>query len=126
MMRIILPWGPSINDYYGYTYTGRFYLHERVHKFRKDVAKITDEFRAHDALVYYDCPMAMLIELFPPSKRRYDVDNRTKGVFDALEHAGVYPDDMLVRDCRQIKRHKVKFGKIIVTITELTKLQEVI
>ena len=122
-MRIYLPWGPSVNDYYGRSKSGHVYLHARVKKFRLDVLRAVNE---HEGSQVYNGQMGMLIELFPPSKIKYDIDNRCKGILDALEHAGVYPDDSMVMDMRVLKRDKVKFGQIIVTITELTKIQEVI
>lgn len=36
------------------------------------------------------------IKLFPPNRRRYDVDNRIKPTLDALTRAGVWDDDSLV------------------------------
>jgi len=122
-MRIYLPWGPSVNDYYGRSKSGHVYLHARV---KKVPVRRASSCERHEGSQVYNGQMVMLIELFPPSKIKYDIDNRCKGILDALEHAGVYPDDSMIMDMRVLKRDKVKFGQIIVTITELTKLQEVI
>lgn len=52
------------------------------------------------------CPwnaIQVTIWFFPPDRRAYDADNRTKTLFDALTKAGFWPDDSIVTrvDCRR-------------------------
>ena len=45
------------------------------------------------------CPwnaIQVTIWFFPPDRRAYDADNRTKTLFDALTKAGFWPDDSIV------------------------------
>ena len=48
----------------------------------------------------YAGPVAVEIEAHMPDKRRRDLDNLLKGLFDALTHAGVWMDDSQVDDFR--------------------------
>jgi crossover junction endodeoxyribonuclease RusA len=50
---------------------------------------------------------AVEILLYPPDNRRRDIDNYTKGLFDALTHAGVWEDDS------QVKRMLVEWGPVV-------------
>lgn len=44
----------------------------------------------------FDSRIAIRIDIFPPDKRRRDVDNLLKVVFDVLTKAGAWVDDSLV------------------------------
>jgi len=46
------------------------------------------------------------VVLYPPDKRRRDLDNYQKALFDSLTHAGVWGDDS------QIKRFTVEWGEL--------------
>lgn len=61
--------------------------------------------------------LSMLIDAYPPDKRRRDLDNIFKSCLDSLQHAGVYPDDSQIDDLR-ITRNASRAGKIIVQISE--------
>lgn len=54
-----------------------------------------------------------------PDRRRRDLDNLQKAVFDALTKAGFWLDDSQVVDYRVVKMPVVKGGKLELTITEL-------
>lgn len=47
--------------------------------------------------------VAVRIDLHAPNKRKWDIDNRTKCVFDALVKAGVLKDDELIDDLRVVR-----------------------
>lgn len=57
------------------------------------------------------------MKLYPPDKRRRDIDNYSKAVFDALTHGGFWKDDSQV--VRQIieKHNPVRGGKVEIYVT---------
>ena len=52
------------------------------------------------------------IEAFPPDRRRRDLDNLQKALFDALQHAGAYADDGQI-DRIEIERGPVTPGGLV-------------
>lgn len=56
------------------------------------------------------------LTLYPPTLARYDIDNRTKGVFDSLSAAGFWIDDCQVVSLTIKKAEKIKFGKVTVEV----------
>lgn len=38
------------------------------------------------------------IDLYPPDRRRRDIDNPLKCLLDSMTHAGVYEDDSQIKD----------------------------
>jgi crossover junction endodeoxyribonuclease RusA len=61
-------------------------------------------------------PLEVLIELFPPDRRRRDADNTTKPLLDALQHGGAYADDSQIVHLDTWRRAPVPGGKTIVHI----------
>jgi crossover junction endodeoxyribonuclease RusA len=66
-----------------------------------------------------DSKLKIMMVLMPRDKRRLDIDNRIKAVFDALEEAGVFNDDFQVDHLEMIRGDIIKGGKIIVVIEEI-------
>jgi crossover junction endodeoxyribonuclease RusA len=53
------------------------------------------------------------IIIYPPDKRKRDMDNIKKALFDALQHAGLYYDDYQICDDHTIRMNKVVKGGLI-------------
>lgn len=93
MVRITLPYPPSINHYWRH-FRGRTVISSEGRTFRTNVC----------ALLGGGGPrkppsggrIALCMDAFPPDRRRRDIDNLQKPVLDALQHAGVYQDDSQV------------------------------
>ena len=68
--------------------------------------------------------LLVLFELFPPDRRRRDLDNSNKAIADALQHAGVIVDDCQIDDWRIVRRavNKTRYpaGAVVVTIKQLS------
>jgi crossover junction endodeoxyribonuclease RusA len=89
-----LPWPPSVNHYWVHTRNGvrlsdeaRVYKVDVVSAVRKQHAR----FRRESGKLKGS--LAVRVRLYPPDRRRRDIDNTQKALFDALKDAGVYADD---------------------------------
>lgn len=120
-MRLILPFPPSVNTYWRAPNSGplkgRHLISAKGRAFQSTAcAAIIEQLRRLPKPSSE--PAAVDIVLFPPDKRRRDIDNYNKALFDALTHAGVWEDDS------QVKRMHVEWGpvtpggKVDITITK--------
>lgn len=113
---IELPWPPTVNTYY-----------------RSIVIKgsvrvlISAKGRAYRKAVFAECirqkipgygsqRLRVVIVAHPPDKRRRDIDNICKGIFDSLEQVGVYDDDSQIDDLRIVRREVSKPGRVEIMI----------
>ena len=64
--------------------------------------------------------LIVTIEAYPPDKRKRDLDNILKSLLDALQHAGMYPDDSQI-DVLSIARKTTFKGIVRVTIRRDTR-----
>lgn len=120
-MHLILPFPPSVNTYWRAPNSGplkgRHLISAKGRAFQSAAcAAIIEQLRR---LPKPSTELAdVAIRLFPPDKRRRDIDNYNKALFDALTHAGVWEDDS------QVKRMEIEWGpvtpggKVEVTITK--------
>ena len=108
---IDLPYPPTINHYYGRTRTGQVFIKPAGRAYRAHVVLMlagVDTVQSTD--------IALHAQIYPPDKRRRDLDNVLKALFDALQHAGAITDDAHI-GCLLIERSEVvKGGKVIITI----------
>jgi crossover junction endodeoxyribonuclease RusA len=112
MMQLTLPYPPSANRYY--RNVGRRTLISREGRaFRDKVRSILPAGPAlHDRLAVY-------VEVFPPDRRRRDLDNTQKALLDALQYGGVYHDDSQIDLLHIERREVIKGGKVVVHIEKL-------
>lgn len=102
---------PSVNTYWSSNGKRRF-VSERGVKFKKDMA-------AYIPYLMTDKRLKCELVLNMPTKRRFDIDNFTKVIFDSLVQNGLCLDDEQF-DELIVKRGKViKGGLIKITVTEL-------
>jgi crossover junction endodeoxyribonuclease RusA len=70
--------------------------------------------------------LALFVELFPPTKRKYDADNRLKALQDAMQHAGVFDDDEQIDAIAVFKDEVVKGGMCKVLIVQADARRETV
>ena len=118
-----LPWPPTVNHSTRPTASGGRILTDKHKAFRRQVAALWAEYRARTGCSPMTDRLAVEITLFPPDRRRFDLDNRAKAVLDALQHAGTFADDEAIDELR-IRRGAViavlnETGAAVVTIRTL-------
>jgi len=118
MIRLVLPWPPSVNGYWR-SYRGRQIISKRGREYRASAAAEMAVAGLLNAQI--SGPVKVSIDLHPPTLRRYDVDNWAKAPLDALTHAGVWQDDEQVQELTLRKCGKEKPGCIVIEIEEIAK-----
>jgi crossover junction endodeoxyribonuclease RusA len=115
MIEITLPWAPSVNDYWRHVFrgknAGRVYISEGGKAYREAVRGIYLEKKS-----LLRVPAGILrveILAFVPDRRRRDLDNQLKAIFDSITYAGMWEDDSLVDDYR-IRRARKPDGSLII------------
>lgn len=64
--------------------------------------------------------LAILVEAYPPDRRRRDLDNLFKALLDAMQYAGVYLDDSQADRLTIARRDTVAPGRVEVVVEEWT------
>ena len=118
-MVLNLPWPPSLNKLYGVGRYGGRYLLPAQKRYRTLVwASVLEQRKTRYT---YSDPVRIVCELYPPDRRIRDQDNLNKALLDSLEKAGVFANDNLVKDHRNIVRDVVRGGMVRVTIEPLQR-----
>ena len=105
MLVLNLPLPPSVNSY------------RTIFRGRMGISKAGREFKTQvtDYVVEYRVPklgtarLEMKVVIFPRDRRKQDIDNRIKALWDALGDAGVFDDDEQI-DILHIERGEIKKG----------------
>jgi crossover junction endodeoxyribonuclease RusA len=96
------------------------------------ISKAGRDFKAQvsDYVVEYRVPklgkarLEMKVIIYPRDRRKQDIDNRIKALWDALGDAGVFDDDEQI-DILMIERGEIKKGGgVLVMIDILDKIKE--
>ena len=111
MIKLELPYPPTINHYYSYQ-RGRPVLTKHAREYRQAVRATVIQTSVQPLLG----PLAVRIDIFPPDQRRRDCDNVQKALLDALQHAGVFWDDSQIVWLLTVKSTPVTGGSVTVKI----------
>jgi crossover junction endodeoxyribonuclease RusA len=115
MTTITLPWPPSVNHYWR-TWRGRMLISRKGRAYREQVGAIL---RAAGVRPLAGS-LAVHVELYPPDKRKRDVDNTFKAIGDSLQHGRAFQDDSQIVWLLLEKAEVVAGGKVVVRIAERT------
>lgn len=111
----ILPYpiGLSANNSWQYSKRG-IYLCNHIKTFREIVY-----FALRKTKRFGTEPLKVMINVFPPDKRKRDIDNVIKPILDALQKAELFVDDCQVQSIFVEKMPIQKNGKLEITVTSL-------
>ena len=113
MIELELPYPPSVNHYY--RHGGRRTLISREgRRYRERVIAVL----AAAGVRPMDGPLELRIEVYPPDRRRRDLDNLLKCTQDSLAHAGVFEDDSQIDLLIVARCEPVKGGEVVIRIDE--------
>lgn len=88
MITFELPWPPSVNHYYRHV-GNKVLISKEGRQYREVVA---NRLKAA-GIQKFSGPVDVAIQLYPPDRRRRDVDNVLKCLLDSFTVGGVYDDD---------------------------------
>lgn len=108
---IELGWPPSINSYWRRN-GSRYFISQKGVEYRRHVIY---KCSIYDGLFLKDERLSATVLCYPPDKRRRDLDNAQKAIWDGLQHAGVYKDDSQI-DELIIRRMPFNEGRITVSL----------
>ena len=104
-LKLILPFPPTVNTYWRCTSNGVLISASGRSLRTNTIAAVLEQLKKRPKAIAG--PVAITLILNPPDKRRRDLDNYLKAIFDSLTHAGVWEDDS------QIKKMAVEWGGLL-------------
>lgn len=108
-----LPWPPSVNRYYR-VFRNRILISRDGRKYRMMAVS-----RLGGLNGTLKGELEVVIDLYPPDRRRRDIDNPLKCLLDSMAHAGVYEDDSQIKDIELHMREQMPpDGLVHVTLKE--------
>jgi len=116
-LSIVLPWPPSANKYWRYV-GGRVLVSQEA----KDYKSIVYGIFLESKLKTIHSRISVCIYLYPPDKRKFDIDNRIKVLADALEYAGFFENDSQIDKLYVERRESKTGGEVCVTISQIEKI----
>lgn len=114
MLELHLPYPPSVNHIYRRSRYGGVYLSKETVTFKKEVWLLAKEKKI--SMFSKDKFLSIEIDMHPPDKRKRDIDNINKQIFDALMFSGIIFDDSQFVELKVSKKNIIKGGLVIVRI----------
>ena len=115
-----MPWPPTVNHYHQPVRMDkgvRIIKGQEAKQYAKDCERWLRDLGLENEKIPEDKKLSMKLILHPPTLRKYDVDNRTKGIMDALSNSNFYADDSQVERLTIEKGEKVKDGMVEVFVS---------
>lgn len=120
VVKLRLPWPPSTNRYWRHV-GNRTLISAAGRAYKKNVCAAVLEQLGVPVLAMQGA-VAVKVDLYPPDKRRRDIDNHAgKSLLDALEYSGLLEDDSQIKELHAVMCSPEKGGWCEV---ELCRLME--
>lgn len=110
-----LPFPPSANRYWRHA-RGKIYISKEALDYRDQVKMAC---MMYGKIITKTGPVSVAVDLYPPDRRRWDLDNRAKQLLDALQYAGVFADDSQIVFLTMRKNAPVPGGACNVTVSDV-------
>lgn len=111
---LYLPWPPTVNSYWSHTKRG-VYLSAKGRRYGEEASERINE---QNGVLRLDGKLLVEVELYPPDRRKRDLDNHMKGLLDACTKAGVWGDDDQIDQLFIYRGRITKPGLAILKISE--------
>ena len=111
MIELVLPYPPSVNRYYRRV-GPRTLISQQGRRYREYVAALVKS----AGLRPVPGRVELGLEFYPPDRRRRDLDNVLKALWDALEKGGAYHDDSQVKKVTAEMLSPTPGGRVIGSI----------
>jgi crossover junction endodeoxyribonuclease RusA len=113
-IEILLPWPPTVNNYYRHTARG-VYISRKGAAFTR---KVEEEIHEQGLSLELDHSLYVEVVMFPPDRRIRDLDNHMKALQDSLTKAKVWEDDSLIDQLSIYRGEVVRGGLVRLTIND--------
>jgi crossover junction endodeoxyribonuclease RusA len=121
VIQLLLPYPPaSGNKTTRHTRGGGHYTLPEISRYRDHVRLIVERSIVED-WCNGDDSLECVMEIYPPDRRKRDMDNVCKVVSDALTKAGVWSDDFQIDRLVLIRKNPEKHGLVKVSASVIRK-----
>lgn len=111
-----LPYPPTTNHIYRRTKKGRVFLDDRASSYRDEVIHTIG--KGHTTLTG---DIRVRVDAYMPDRRKRDLDNLCKALFDAMTHAGVWKDDSQIHNLMINRAGVESHGRVVVTVSQINQ-----
>ena len=119
MIKLQLPYPPTANHYWR-KWNNRMVISKQGRAYRAEVCELLSAAGGNGIRKPPSGGrIALMMDAFPPDRRKRDLDNLQKPLLDALQHAGVYEDDSQVDFLLSRRRDRRDGGRVVVTIVDM-------
>ena len=110
-------WPPSVNRSRVQAKNHNRLINTKVLRDWQSGNDLSNRFRRSQA--FGKARLSVTLILYPPDKRKRDIDNFTKCVIDQMQKFEVFEDDSQIDRLRVIREEVNRGGKIFATVTEI-------
>jgi crossover junction endodeoxyribonuclease RusA len=119
-MNFDLPYPPSVNHYWR-MFRNRMIISREGREYRERIKRLCVPWLT--GFYPEDKEISVELKVYPPDRRRRDLDNVLKAVLDAMQAGGVYADDSQISRLVVERKEMVKGGKLNVQLRSRAELK---